>query len=99
MQFTFWFIIFIMLLLIVYQFMPSLQIFVDDKWNHVKTFNRLVDDEKFQVPPELQIPKDIDLTMQDWGNPSKDGPDRSLPGECWWVGGMLHCNKHPGVNS
>ena len=102
MQFTFWFIIVIMVILIVYQFMPSLQIFVDDKWSHVQEFRQLIDDDRFHIPADKQ-PTTADtgdvihLTAQKWGDPSINGPDRSLAGECWWVDGKLCCNDHPGV--
>lgn len=26
-----------------------------------------------------------------WGGPRVDGPDRSMPDQCYWFGGTLHC--------
>lgn len=106
MQILFWCVILVLILIVCYQFLPTVQIYVDDKWkkmtSNVKLFKNFVDDKDFDVPDEMQPKGSVkefyqekDLSSHEWGNHSKDGPDRSMPGHCWWVNGCLACKSHP----
>lgn len=102
MQFLFWLLIMVLVSIVVYQFLPSVQIYLDDKWTDLTSgaekLNKFVDDDRFHVPEELQPTDTVrehyakrDFSARRWGGPDRDGPDRSMPDECRWIRGMLHC--------
>jgi hypothetical protein len=62
----------------------------------------ILDDRKFHLPDYVAIPdrtveqfyrerKVLLHGFREWGSPSQDGPDRSMPHACMWLNGMLHC--------
>lgn len=97
-----------MLIFIVsYQFVPSLQIYVDDSlhdWRDTsRAIHQFIDDAHFEVPDEaqpdltvaeLQSAREGSLRSYEWGNPSRNGPDRSFPDKCVWSNAMLYCSFH-----
>ena len=95
-----WFISIMLMLLIVYQFLPSVQLYVDDRVTFLKGPKRkwrdFVEDRNFHIPDDVQTKEGVaeyNLARKGnlWGSPSNDGPDKSLPFSCYWEGGLLHC--------
>lgn len=99
----FWVVIFLLLVTCIYQFVPSAQIYVDDKWHgmssHLRKWNHFVEDESFEVPDHFQPTEAFKefhykklVGHENWGSPAKDGPSKTVEG-CWWIQGMQYCNK------
>ena len=103
MQILFWIIIIFLLMIVLYQFLPSVQIYVDDKFSSFRKVSNFVEDHEYHVPHEIAHPlSSVSEHQQErmsgyrrWGNTSVDGPDRAMPHQCWWKGGILYCKNHP----
>lgn len=85
-------------LIVIYMFVLS------GRWNGLLTgVNGLKlsnEDVDFNIPDNLQPGSSVldfyaqrTMVAEDWGNPSKDGPDKSLPGQCTWIDGLLYCKN------
>jgi hypothetical protein len=104
MQVLFWIVILLLFLVIIYQFMPSVQVYIDNKWdsirNHSQTLTNFIDDDIYHIPTPFQPGETVTefynlrRRSQIWGSPISDGPDKSMPKTCMWRNGMLECINH-----
>jgi hypothetical protein len=95
----------IFIIIILYQFIPSIQIYIDESIDKLKQksvkFQDFIDDQKFELNGNESFKEFNDkknITHQEWGNPSKDGPSKTMPGNCWWVDSKLICKKYDVYN-
>ena len=83
MKVLFWIIIVLLLLVIIYQFMPAVQVYVDHKWHALstrkQTLTNFIDDEAYHVPTPFAEPEETVIEhyntrskSQKWGSPIVD---------------------------
>jgi hypothetical protein len=103
MQLLFWFSVIVLLSIVIYQFLPAVQIYVNDKIHSLRKMSQFVEDYEYEIPYSMVKQnndgtglENINMTgYRTWGNPIFDGPDRCLPDHCWWKSGILYCKNHP----
>ena len=106
MDFILFLFFFLVIVTMVYEFIPFVQLYLDHKWKgsmgKLGEFTNFLHDRKFHIPDHID--EDLWATGEEvsspefrhqvWGGPMTDGPDKSLFGSCVWRNGELHCKAH-----
>jgi len=93
-----WVVVACLLLLLVYHFSPSDQLYLRTRWERIQD---VMKDRQFEIP-DWALPEDDIQThykkrgrlCQHWGSPTRDGPDRNMPDDCYWRHGFMWCKQH-----
>ena len=92
MQIFFWLGIIVLFLVLVYQFIPSIQIAVDDKWYRMTgKLARMSEDKSYRIPDELQPVSSSILEKGVLGMPGRDGLDSTNEDWEWKQGKRQVC--------